>query len=144
MSKILLTDVTGISKIDFDAEPNPTLTVSLDQSGLERLDRWRQEVEPVVERDEAARHLIEIALDDANNISTDVAAEVVETIGNGIALTLALETKDREAGGGTFGTDLHRLHELFQQIGALLGVPMSQLQVFERVAAMTNKPDRKN
>jgi hypothetical protein len=121
-----------------------SISVLLDQADMDRLDKWRREVDPVVEREVAARQLIEIALNEVENIRTDVAPELVDTIGNGIAMALSLETENRATGGGDIADALHRLHDCFHQIGALLGVPGSQLQVIDRINAIREAPDQKN
>jgi hypothetical protein len=36
------------------------------------------------------------------------------------------------------------LHDCFHEIAALLSVPMSQLQVFDRLYAMRDTPETKN
>jgi hypothetical protein len=121
-----------------------SISLQLEQADLDRLDRWRRETDPVTDREEAARQLIEIALNDVENIHADRPPELVDAIANGIALALYLETENRRSGGGNIADDLHRLHDCFHEIGALLGVPMSQLQVFDRLYAIRDTPEAKN
>jgi hypothetical protein len=122
------------------------ITVVLEPEDMERLDRWRAEVEPVDDRETAAANLIYIALDDVEGKNNHAGAEVSDTLALGVSMAMKLAADAHRDGLNEVQKAALRIQEIFTDISVHLNVNFGELagSVLERLDAADEAPNERN